>query len=64
MKRIVELAEDYHKKTKSPVCIGLDVWIYEAGNREIKWDVWDGEDIVKFKSFQELTDYLVLMEEV
>ena len=64
MKRIVELVEDLHKKTGGQVCIGVDVWVHDSGNRETEWNTWNGEKLMKFKSFQDLTDYLALIEEV
>ena len=43
MKQIIKAVEDYHRKTKAPICIGLDVWVHDSGNLEIEWDLWDGQ---------------------
>ena len=62
MKRIAKLVEDCHKKIGEDICISVNVWRFkhDPSRTEVEWKFWDGEDIFNFKTFQELTDYVVL----
>ena len=63
MKRIKDLVKKSYEKFggESGCCIGLDVWKYHHTEKvEVEWNFWDGDKSHKFKTFQELTDYLVL----